>query len=271
MTTISNEWAPQVGAALFRERLARGEAVLGCFLSLGSAQTAELMAAAGYDWALIDLEHGAGDEREALAQMQALATRRCITFVRVESTARQRVHRVLDFGAHGIMFPRVNTQEEAEAAVAAMRYPPAGVRGVAFSNRACEYGSNFRPYLEGSASLLTVVQIESPAAIKNADAIAAVDGVDVLFVGPSDLSHSMGILGNFEHPDFVSAVQRTAQSALSRGKHCGILLPSPRDLKWYFDLGYRFVASGSDAVLLNNAAKALVQSLQKNLVESERR
>jgi 2-keto-3-deoxy-L-rhamnonate aldolase RhmA len=269
MTTTANEWAPQVGAALFRERLARGEAVLGCFLGLGSAQTAELMAAAGYDWALIDLEHGGGDERDALAQMQALAIRRCITFVRVESTARQRVHRVLDFGAHGIMFPHIDTGEEAEAAVAAMRYPPAGVRGVAFSNRACAYGSNFRPYMEGSASLLTVVQIESPTAVKNADAIAAVDGVDVLFIGPSDLSHSMGMLGNFEHPDFVSAVRRIAQSALSRGKHCGILLPSPRDLTQYFDLGYRFVASGSDAVLLNNAARALVQSLQKNLVESQ--
>jgi len=269
MTTTADEWAPQVGAAMFRERLARGEAVLGCFLSLGSAQTAELMAAAGYDWALIDLEHGAGDERDALAQMQALATRRCITIVRVESTVRQRVHRVLDFGAHGIMFPRINSQEEAGAAVAAMRYPPAGVRGVAFSNRACAYGANFRPYLEGSASLLTIVQIESPAAVENADAIAAVEGVDVLFIGPSDLSHSMGILGNFEHPDFVSAVRRTAQSALSHGKHCGILLPNPKDLARYLELGYRFLASGSDAVLLNNAARALVQSLQKNLLESQ--
>jgi len=269
MTTTANEWAPQVGAALFRERLARGEAVLGCFLGLGSAQTAELMAAAGYDWALIDLEHGGGDERDALAQMQALAIRRCITFVRVESTARQRVHRVLDFGAHGIMFPHIDTGEEAEAAVAAMRYPPAGMRGVAFSNRACGYGSNFRPYMEASASLLTVVQIESPTAVKNADAIAAVDGVDVLFIGPSDLSHSMGMLGNFEHPDFVSAVRQTAQAALSRRKHCGILLPSPADFKRYFDLGYRFVASGSDAVLLNNAARSLVQSLQKQLAEFE--
>jgi 4-hydroxy-2-oxoheptanedioate aldolase len=271
MTTNANEWVPQVGAALFRERLARGEAVLGCFLSLGSAQTAELMAAAGYDWALIDLEHGAGDERDALAQMQALATRRCITIVRVESSARQRVHRVLDFGAHGIMFPHVDTAEEAAAAVAAMRYPPAGVRGVAFSNRACGYGSNFRPYLEGSTSLLTIVQIESPAAVKNAEAIAAVEGVDVLFIGPSDLSHSLGILGNFEHPDFEAAVRRIAQAALSRGKHCGILLPTPRDLSRYLELGCRFIASGSDAVLLNNAARALVQSLRKNLAETPQR
>jgi 4-hydroxy-2-oxoheptanedioate aldolase len=223
------------------------------------------MAAAGYDWALIDLEHGAGDEREALAQLQALAARRCLAIVRVESTARQRVHRVLDFGAHGIMFPRIHTAEEARAAVAAMRYPPVGVRGVAFSNRACQYGANFRPYLEGSTALLTIVQIESPTAVENADAIAAVEGVDVLFIGPSDLSHSLGILGEFEHPNFVAAVQRTAQAALSHGKHCGILLLNPKDIKRYLDAGYRFIAAGSDAVLLNNAARSLVQSLQKDL------
>jgi len=116
---------------------------------------------------------------------------------------------------------------------------------------------------------LTIVQIESPAAVENAEDIAAVEGVDVLFVGPSDLSHSMGILGSFEHPDFVSAVQRTAQAALSRGKHCVILLPSAGDFKRYFDLGYRFIASGSDAVLLNNAARSLVQSLHKQLAGSE--
>ncbi|MGA3325887.1 MAG: aldolase/citrate lyase family protein [Terriglobia bacterium] len=265
MTTPSNEYVPQSEALRFRQRLAKGEALLGCFLSLGSAQTAEVMAAAGYDWGLIDLEHGAGDEQDALVQMQALATRRCLTIVRVESTARQRVHRVLDFGAHGIMFPRIETVEEAKAAVAAMRYPPAGVRGVAFSNRACGYGSNFHPYMEGSRALLTIVQIESPTAVANSEAIADIDGVDVLFIGPTDLSHSMGILGNFEHPDFVSAVLRAAQAASSHGKHCGILLPNPRDIRKYFDLGFRFIASGSDAVLLNNAARSLFESLHKEL------
>jgi len=269
MTTPPDQCAPYRGAALFRERLARGEALLGCFLSFGSAQIAELIAAAGYDWTLIDLEHGAGDERDALSQMQALATRGCIAIVRVESTARQRVHRVLDFGAHGIMFPRIESPDEAKAAVAAMRYPPAGVRGVALANRACGWGSDSRAYTEGSASLLAIIQIESPAAVENADAIAAVEGVDVLFIGPSDLSHSLGRLGDFGHPDFLSAVRRTAQAVLSRGKHCGILLPNPKDLKQYVDLGFRFVAAGSDAGLLNTAARSLVQSLKKELGGSE--
>jgi len=239
--------APHLGAALLRERLARGETPLGCFLSLGSAQTAELIAAASYDWALIGLEHGAGDERDTLSQMQALAARGCIAIVRVESTVRQRVHRVLDFGAHGIMFPRIESPEGAKAAIAAMSYPPAGVRGVALANRACQWGSDFRAYMEGSRSLLAIIQIESPVAVENAEAIADVDGVDVLFIGPSDLSHSMGKFGDFGHPDFLAALRRTAQAALSRGKHCGILLPNPKDLKRYVDLGFRFVAAGSDA------------------------
>jgi 4-hydroxy-2-oxoheptanedioate aldolase len=270
MTKLPKAPAPQDAAALFREQLAHSEAVLGCFLSLGSPATAELMANAGYDWALIDLEHGAGDERDALPQIQALAAGGSIAIVRVEGNARQRVHRVLDFGAHGIMFPRIDSAVDAKAAVAGMRYPPDGVRGVAFSNRAGGYGSNFRPYMAGSLSLITIVQIESPEAVENVDAIAAVDGVDVLFVGPSDLSHSMGMLGNFDHPDFVAAIQRTAAAASSHGKQCGILLPTPKDFKKYYELGYRFIASGSDAVLLNNSARALVEGIRKDREEIER-
>src|SRR3954463_16527307 len=114
---------PQDIAGRLRSRLEAGEAVLGCFLSLGSSLTAEIMGAAGYDWALIDLEHGAGGEPEALSQMQALAGTGCAALVRVEGIERQRTNRVLDFGAHGVMFPRVDTPEEAQRAVAAMRYP----------------------------------------------------------------------------------------------------------------------------------------------------
>jgi len=256
----------QIKAAELKRRLAGGETVLGCFLSLGSALTTELMGQAGYDWALIDLEHGAGDERDALAQIQALAGTSAAAIVRVESNARQRAHRVLDMGAHGVMFPRIDSAEDARAAAAAMRYPPLGVRGVAFSNRVCEYGSNFRPYLEASAeALLTIVQIETRAAVEQVDAIAQTPGVDVLFIGPSDLSHSYGILGQFEHPDFVSAIRSTADPAQRHGKALGILLPKPDDLAHYVSLGFRFIASGSDAVLLNNAARGLVKSLREKL------
>ncbi len=256
----------QTKAARVKERLGAGESVLGCFLSMGSALTAEMMGNAGYDWALIDLEHGAGDERDALSQLQALAGTPAAAIVRVESNARQRAHRVLDLGAHGVMFPRIDNQDQARAAVAAMRYPPDGVRGVAFSNRACAYGSNLQPYLEASSrALLTVVQIETREAVENVDAIAAVPGVDVLFIGPSDLSHSYGILGRFQEPAFTSAIARTVEAAAKHGKSLGILLPKPDDLDHYRELGFRFIASGSDAVLLNQAARALVQSLRAKL------
>jgi 4-hydroxy-2-oxoheptanedioate aldolase len=261
----------QETAARLRHRLTSGETVFGCFLSLGSAVTAEIMGAAGFDFALIDLEHGSGGERDAFAQMQALAASNCAALVRVESTQRQRVHRVLDSGAHGIMFPRIDSAAEAEAAVASMRYPPAGVRGVASSNRACSYGANFRPYLEGSSNLLTIVQIESLAALEQADQIAAADGVDVLFVGPFDLSFAMGILGEFDNPRFVAAVKATGEAALRHGKHAGILLPAGQTVAQYHSAGYRFIVSASDAMLLGQSARSLVQSLHTQRSKFEHR
>ena len=249
-----------------KERVRKGDTLFGCFLGLGSALTAEIMGMAGYDWTLIDLEHGAGGEREALQQLQALEHTSAATIVRVESNARQRAHRVLDLGAHGIMFPRIDTASEAADAVAAMRYPPEGVRGVALANRACEFGSAYRPYMQGAAdSLLCVVQVETDASVGNVEDIAAVDGVDVLFNGPSDLSQSLGVFGEFDHPRFVAAVKRVAEAAHRYGKAIGILLPKPEDFDRYHALGFRFIASGADGPLLNNAARSLVRTLHNSL------
>lgn len=253
-----------------KERVRKGETLFGCFLGLGSPLTAEIMGMAGYDWALIDLEHGAGDERETLHQLQAIEHTSAAAIIRVESNARQRAHRVLDLGAHGIMFPRIDTADQARDAVAAMRYPPHGVRGVAFANRACEFGTTFRQYIEASKdSLLCVVQIETEAAVENAEAIAAVDGVDVLFIGPSDLSQSMGILGEFQHPRFVEAVEKTRRAAAKSGKATGILLPKPEDFAFFYSQGFRFLASGNDGVLLNNAARGLVRTLRESLQKAQ--
>jgi 4-hydroxy-2-oxoheptanedioate aldolase len=259
----------QQKASALKRRLVADDTVLGCFLSLGSPLASELMGNAGYDWALVDLEHGAGGEIEALHQLQAISCTPAAGIVRVESCVRQRAQRVLDLGAHGIMFPHIDTEQDARDAVAAMRYPPLGVRGVAFSNRACEYGSNFRPYLADSANvLLTIVQIETRSAVENVDAIAGVPGVDVLFIGPSDLSHSYGILGEFDHPDFLQAIDRTVAAAKRYRKSLGILLPKPGDFAHYHDLGFRFIASGSDAVLLNNTARSLVKSVREMFVHA---
>jgi 2-keto-3-deoxy-L-rhamnonate aldolase RhmA len=250
-------------ARQLRQRLDSGETLLGSFLSLGSPLVAEIVGGAGFDFALIDLEHGAVGEASALAQMQALAATGCAGLVRVESTARQRVHRVLDSGAHGVMFPRIDSPADAAAAVAAMRYPPHGVRGVATVTRASQFGPAFQDYFNNSNHLLTVLQIESRTALESVEQIAAVDGAAVLFLGPFDLSFDLGIPGEFSHPKFEAAVVRVAQAAQTRRIHAGILLPPGHDLAPYQRLGYRFILAGSDAAYLRQSVAAAAGSLQK--------
>jgi 2-keto-3-deoxy-L-rhamnonate aldolase RhmA len=246
-----------------RKRVLAGETLFGCFLNLGSSLTAEIVGMAGFDWALIDLEHGAGFESHVLHQLQALEHTAAAALVRVESSQRQRLHRVLDLGAHGIMVPRVSNKEEAMAAVRGLRYPPQGVRGVASMNRACEFGARFRTYVsEANASLLGIVQIETEESLHNLDAIAETDGVDVLFLGPLDLSHGLGVAGQFDHPRFLEAVQATVAAAQRHGKAAGTLIGRPEDLLKYTSLGYRFIGCGSDGGLLNSAARVTVAALR---------
>lgn len=247
-----------------KQRVLAGETLLGTFVNLGSSLTAEIIGAAGYDWALIDLEHGAGDEKEVLQQIQALEHTPAVPLVRIESDSRPRFHRVLDFGAAGIMCPRVDTVEQAKDVVARMHYPPRGVRGVAQMNRACGFGKDFTEYVSGAGKqLLCIVQIESPQAVQNVATIAAVDGVDVLFVGPVDLSYSMGIVGQFEAPQFVQALETVAAAAKGAGKAAGILLKSPDDSSRLLEMGYTFLGCGSDSGMLQGAAQSQIERLRK--------
>jgi 4-hydroxy-2-oxoheptanedioate aldolase len=217
---------------------------------------------AGFDFVIIDLEHGSGSEGNVLSQLQALEHTGARSVVRVEGHARQRSHRVLDLGAHGIMFPRVDTAGDARACVAALRYPPDGVRGVASMNRACGFGQTFREYVAASRdALLGVMQIETVAAVKNVDEIAAVDGVDVLFTGPLDLTMGLGIVGQFDHPDYLAALRATAAGARKHGKSLGVLMAGPDMFDLYYELGYRFIACGSDGAMVNSSARALAAAL----------
>lgn len=249
-----------------KHRVAAGEALLGTFVNLGSSLTAEIIGLAGYDWALIDLEHGAGDEKEVLTQIQALEHTPAVPLVRIESGNRPRFHRVLDFGAAGVMVPRVDTVEQAQEAVSCLHYPPRGIRGVAQMNRACDFGKSFAEYIKAAEEqLLCIVQIESPRAVKNAAAIAAVEGVDILFVGPVDLSYSMGIVGQFEAPQFVEALKTVSAAAKSAGKAAGILLKSPQDAPRLLDMGYTFLGCSSDGGLLRGAAQSQLEALRVSL------
>ena len=177
-----------------KQRLKQGETLNGCWLNLGSAITAEIVGLSGFDWVLIDLEHGLGTEKDVLSQLQALEHTSAGVLVRVESAESQRIHRILDFGAEGIMCPKINNQSEAQKVVYGLHYPSIGNRGVAKMVRTTQYAQNFTTYFENAKdNILGIVQIETAEALNHLADIAAVDGVDVLFIGPADLSLALGI------------------------------------------------------------------------------
>lgn len=246
-----------------RARVLGGELVTGTWLNLGSNITAEIAARAGFDWVLVDLEHGSGTEADLVAQLQAIDTTDTVSIVRIAWNETPRFKRTLDMGPGGVMIPYVNTAEEARQAASAMRYPPQGVRGAARFHRSNGFGQNFETYFaEANDKLLTVVQIETVEAVSNIDEIAAVEGVDVLFVGPLDLSVSLGITGQMQHPDFRSATKRVIDACKSHGKSPGILLPGADMIPAAVEDGYRFLAAGSDGSAVTAGMKTLVSTFR---------
>ncbi len=233
-----------------RRRVMAGEATLGIFVGAASAVTGEVCAAAGADWLLLDLEHGAGGEEQARDLIPAAAAYGVPTLVRVESAARIRIGRVLDLGAAGVMLPRLDSATGVAEALAHLRYPPAGDRGVATYNRACRFGLDPAALDRAAGEILGVVQIESAAAVAQADQIASLDGADVLFVGPRDLSHDLGVPGDVTAPSFVDALDQVRRAAHEHGKACGLLVSDGAAAAARLAQGWTFVAIGSDTTLL---------------------
>ena len=216
---------------------------------------------AGFDWLLLDREHGAGHEETLLHQLQAIDTTPACPIVRVAWNDATRIKLALDLGASGIMVPYVNTAEEARQAVAAMRYHPQGTRGVARFTRAAGFSMEFDTYFaEANESLLTIVQIETVEAVLHAEEIAQVEGVDVLFVGPLDLSVNLGIPQQLSHPDFRQAIRRVISAAKRAGKAAGTLLANADQIAPAIADGYTFIAVGSDGGLVANGLKNLVSA-----------
>jgi 2-keto-3-deoxy-L-rhamnonate aldolase RhmA len=246
-----------------KKRLRKGETLHGCWLNLGSPLTAEIVGLSGFDWVLIDLEHGAGTEKDVLCLLQAIEHTPAAPVIRVESTQRQRIHRVLDLGAEGIMCPRINNPEEAREVVSGMHYPPEGKRGVAKMVRATGFGQNFGNYYrDAKENILGIVQIETAGAMEHLDEIAELDGVDVLFIGPADLTMELGIFGQFEHPVYRDAVKSIVNAAGKAGKATGILFFDPGDYKAYHDLGIRMIACGADATFVADGARNMAARLK---------
>ncbi len=229
-----------------RDKLKQG-VLSGTFLNLGSTAAVEIAAGVGFDWLLIDLEHGNGDFADLRGMLLACRRSASAPIVRIRSVDPDLVKFVMDSGAAGIMFPFVSTPQEAQRAVECMKYPPVGARGVAGIIRATDYGRNWKNYFaEANAHSLVVVQIETAAAVEAAESIAAVEGVDVLFVGPLDLSVALGCPGDFTQPHFIAALEKVIAACRVHGKACGIL-SRPEIVDQHKQLGFQFLALGSDS------------------------
>lgn len=253
----------------FKSRVLAREWVTGTFLNLGSPVTAEIAASAGLDWILLDHEHGAGGEETLFNQLRAVSGGSAAPLVRIPSNDGWRFKRVLDAGAHGVMVPLVNSAEEAHAAVQAMRYPPRGIRGIARFNRGAAYGADFDDYFaEAHDRLILAVQVETPSALENIETIAAVDGVDVLFVGPTDLTFNLGIPDQYEHPEYLAGLQKVVQAARNANKAAGILVGNAALAASARELGFTFVALGSDGGIVRNGLMNVVDSLNQVAAET---
>jgi 4-hydroxy-2-oxoheptanedioate aldolase len=248
-----------------KARLRAGQAAYGLFHGFASPLVAELLGLVGYDFVLIDGEHGPGDVMTHLAQIQAIQATPAMAMLRVAVNDPTHFKRALDIGVEGVMVPNVSSAEEAASAVAACRYPDRGKRGFAAPIlRAANFGLATEEYVAKAADeLLIAVQIETLAGAANAAEIAAVDGVDIVFIGPNDLSGDLGALGRFDHPDFVNAVAAIEAGVKSAGKVLGCLPYPGADVAELHRRGHRFITSGADIALLREAALAQIRSLPR--------
>jgi 2-keto-3-deoxy-L-rhamnonate aldolase RhmA len=248
--------------ASFRSRLLHADRPLpGAFLNLGSSLTAEIMALGGFEWLGIDLEHGAGGELEALQQLQAIAHTGVAGFVRLESASGARIAHALDAGAIGVIVPQIDSTEEAEEAASLCRY--AGKRGVARFNRAWQWGARTGALSTADDEVVCCIQIERAGALDDVDGIAALPGVDVVFVGPADLAHNLGISGAADDPAVLEAAERVALAARAHGKVAGVLAGDVRQLAAYARLGFTFLGCAADSALLMRAARATAAELRE--------
>ena len=249
-----------------RRRVLAGEATIGLWLGLGSIIASEIVARAGYDWVVADLEHGMAGETELLGQLVAVQGTPTAALVRVVSSERMRIARVLDLGADGVVIPRLETVGEMGEALSWMRFPPAGIRGVAAGTRGPGYGTVPHAQLHTiNERILGVFQVESAVAVAAAPELAAIDGVDVLFIGPADLSHDLGIPGEFTNPRFTDALDRVAAAARAHGKPAGILQQDAGEVSAYLARGYRFLGVGSDYGLVARGARGQLAEARRDI------
>jgi 4-hydroxy-2-oxoheptanedioate aldolase len=242
----------------FKQALRDRKPQIGLWAGLASAYTSEIVAGAGFDWLLIDGEHAPNTLQTTLSQLQSVAAYPVAPVVRPAWNDSVQIKQILDTGAQTLLVPMIQSAEEAAAAVAAVRYPPAGIRGVGSALARSSRWNRIPNYLErANDQMCVLVQIETPAGIDALDEILAVDGVDGAFIGPADLSAGMGYLGQPEHPEVLKTIDEAITRIVRSGKAAGILHSGVAQAKHYLALGATFVAVGVDAVLLARAAEKL--------------
>lgn len=241
----------------FRKDLIARKKLIGCWCSLGSEITTEIMGQAGFDWLLLDGEHAPNDVLSFIPQLMALKDSASAPVVRPPWNDTVVIKRLLDIGFYNFLVPFIESADEARSAVAATRYPPQGVRGVSVGHRSNRYGMVKDYFQAVNDNIAVIVQIESRKAVDAIDEICAVDGVDCLFIGPSDLAAGFGHLGNPLHPEVQDAMKKVLASAEAHGKPVGILAPVEADARRYLEMGATLIAVGSDLGLFSGASQTL--------------
>ncbi|HKN20761.1 MAG TPA: HpcH/HpaI aldolase/citrate lyase family protein [Terracidiphilus sp.] len=257
------DWPGNIPRNAFKQALSRFDRQVGLWCSMASPVSAEILAGAGFDWIVIDGEHAPNDITTLLPQLQAMRGGTAEPVFRVPWNEPVIIKRALDVGARSLLIPFVQNADEARKAVAATRYPPLGIRGVAVAPRANDYGRIQGYHRNAHLDTCVLLQLETQIALKEIEAVAAVEGVDGIFIGPSDLAAAFGHLGNPKHPDVQAAIADAAQRIRAKGKSAGFLTGNPDDAEALFDAGYNFVAVGSDVGVLARNAEALAARFRK--------
>jgi len=247
-----------------RKALLGRELSPGTWLQIGHPASAEILARAGFDWVCVDLEHGGIDIETMTDIFRALDAGGCVPVARLPMNDPVWIHRALDAGAQGLVIPMVKTAEEAERAVREAKYPPRGVRGFGFC-RANTYGVDFSVYAAGANDeIAMILQIEHIDAIENLDGILEVNGVDCLFIGPVDLSGSMGIVGQLDHPDMAAVLEKFRDACSRHGVAAGTYIVTPDELsiRTAIDEGYTLLGLGIDSGYLFEGAKKALENVK---------
>ncbi|WP_342309789.1 4-hydroxy-2-oxoheptanedioate aldolase [Pseudomonas fluorescens] len=250
----------------FKQRLCSGETQIGLWLGLADAYCAELAANAGFDWLLIDGEHAPNDLRGMLGQLQAIAPYASQAIIRPVVGDSALIKQLLDIGAQTLLVPMVESADQARELVRAMHYPPQGIRGVGSALARASRWNSIPGYLDqADAQMCLLVQIENLEGLANLDAIAQVDGVDGVFIGPADLSASMGYRGNPGHPAVQAAIEDSIARVRQAGKAAGILSADPTLARRYIELGAAFVAVGVDTTVLMRGLQSLAATFKDSV------